>query len=345
MDIIQYQHQTDYFCSKLLDRYFGPMKLGIFDIETLGLNPVTSKVILAGIMHVTSDGNCHMTQYFAEEEEDEKDLLIALSEEFLKYEYLLTYNGKHFDIPFIEKRARANGLYSYPIDCYNLDLYLILNGHSPLKGILPNLKQKTVEEYMGLQQDRRDEISGAESVRLYNDFAAAWQAKERKALKNRILLHNHDDLFQLYKILPIIQKTDFHRAMSYLGFPVQGQNLWPRLNISKVKIDISGFTIQGTYCGPEISYLSYDTEQRPYSCRFQKEGTFRFLLAVDRHKGNAFINLKHFLSNYDKFREYPNYVNGFLLLIQDGRTHFMEMNEFAKAFLQQFMETTACPLP
>ena len=46
----------------------------------------------------------------------------------------------------------------------------MLNGHSPIKRFVPNLKQKTVENYMGLWQSRDDEISGAESVELYNVY-------------------------------------------------------------------------------------------------------------------------------------------------------------------------------
>ena len=132
MDIIQYQHKAPYFTSKLLDRYFTDMKMGIFDIETLGLSPLTSKIILAGIMSVSPEGSCHITQYFADTEKDEKEILTALPTELAKYDYLLTYNGKHFDIPFVEKRAANNGLSPFLIDCYNLDLYLILHGHSDL---------------------------------------------------------------------------------------------------------------------------------------------------------------------------------------------------------------------
>ena len=35
MKIYEYQHKTDFFSSKILDRYFEGMRLGIFDIETL----------------------------------------------------------------------------------------------------------------------------------------------------------------------------------------------------------------------------------------------------------------------------------------------------------------------
>ena len=343
MEIIQYQHEIPHFTSKLLERYFPDMKMGIFDIETLGLNPSTSKIILAGIMNVTPDGFCQITQYFASTEEDEKEILTALAGELKNYDYLLTYNGKHFDIPFLEKRASINGISPFSIDCHNLDLYLVLHGHSDLKQFLPNLRQKTVEDYMGFHVQRKDEISGAESIRLYKAYQNTLLLEKRNALKKQILLHNHDDLLQLYKILPIIQKTEFHRAMSYLGFPVPACGSWPKLNISKIRIDFSGIRIHGTYGGTAFSYLSYDTPQHPYTCRFSPEKAFEFLLPADRHKGNYFVNLKYYLKNYESFLRYPNYINGFLLLFHDGKTNFMEMNFFVKAFLRQFMETTPYP--
>ena len=69
-------------------------------------------------------------------------------------DYIITYNGRHFDIPFVEKRARK-----YKIDIgicpYDLDLYLIINGHSELKSVLPNLKQKERRNFYGVVQRKR----------------------------------------------------------------------------------------------------------------------------------------------------------------------------------------------
>lgn len=344
MDIIRNYHEIELFTSKLMDRYFGGMKMGVFDIETLGLNPSTAEMVLAGIMEPCPDGSCQIIQFFAEKREDEKDILDALVEELEKYDYILTYNGKHFDMPFVDKRIRAHGNMSYHPKCYNLDLYLILNGHSHLKSVLANLRQKTVEAYMGLRPYRQDVISGADSIQLYYKYLEAKEPSEKQRLKNKILLHNHDDLLQLYQIFPIILKTNVHRAMSYLGFPVAAQNGWPQLNVSKVRVDYSGLTISGNYGGPLFSYIAYDTQQKPYSCHFDPDGSFQFLLPTDRHKGNQFLNLKYYLHEFHEFLRYPNYINGFLLLINEGTTNYMELNMFVKRFLNEFMNLTNCPL-
>ena len=109
------------------------------------------------------------------------------------------------DLPFVEKRWRRYSGASAALP-YNLDLYLVLNGHSPIKRFVPNLKQKTVENYMGLWQSRDDEISGAESVELYN----VYEKNHDPALGEKILLHNSDDILQLSRLLPVIGKSDFH---------------------------------------------------------------------------------------------------------------------------------------
>ena len=63
MEIIKKYHQLDYYTSRLLDRYFGGMKIGVFDIETLGLNPALTEVVLAGFLEVNPDGSVYKYSY------------------------------------------------------------------------------------------------------------------------------------------------------------------------------------------------------------------------------------------------------------------------------------------
>ena len=177
MKIYEYQHKTDFFSSKILDRYFEGMRLGIFDIETLGLSPERAECVLAGLMKVAPDGSCTMRQYFAESAREEAQLLNKLFTDLNGFDYLLTYNGKHFDLPFITKRAQRLGLAESRVRPYNLDLYLCLNGHSEIRNILPSLKQKSVEAYMGLAPARGDEIDGKESITLYRTFEGSFDER------------------------------------------------------------------------------------------------------------------------------------------------------------------------
>ena len=195
------------YSSKLFRSYFEGKSFVVFDIETTGLSPSKSKVVLTGLLTVKEDGSSQVVQYFADQAEDEETLIRATAAELEKADYIITYNGRHFDMPFMKTRAALYGI-DFP-DLYNLDLYLLISSFAPFKEALPGLKQKNIEMYMGLSDGREDLISGKESVDLYHRFMETRQLE----LENKILLHNHDDIIQLYKILPIIEKLDFHKAL------------------------------------------------------------------------------------------------------------------------------------
>ena len=296
MKVFKYQHNTDYFSSKISEQYFKGMSMCVFDIETMGLNPTHHEVVLAGIMTVEADGSCFITQYFLENPEEEVYMLAVLRDELNKYDMILTYNGRHFDVPFIEKRAQVLGLEDYHIEAYNLDLYLIINGHSEFRHMLENLRQKTIEIYMGIENSRDDDITGKESIQLYLDFGFCKDPEKKAAIRDRILLHNHDDILQLYKILPVILQTDLHSAMNALGFPVRGENGWPDLFVRVCRATHQSFTISGVYKGDPVSYTSFSTEERPYQCQFDSfNGEFTFTYPVQNFKGNLFINVRALL--------------------------------------------------
>ncbi len=283
MEIYDYTHQSEYFNSKILQRYLGGMRLGVFDIETLGLYPKYNPMILAGIMGIEPDGSCHVRQLFAETSKaDEEHLLLAeLENELSNFDCILTYNGRYFDIPYVYERASKLGFDDYCIQPFNLDLLLFLRHYSSLRDTIGSLKQKNVERYMGLAPARDDEISGGESVLLYKEFEKCRDEIQKDTLREKILLHNHDDLLQLYKIFPVILQTDIHAAMNRLGFPIKGICGWPNLHIDSMKVAANALTVQGHYRGSEVlSFCSYSTPERPYNCTFRADGSFLVELAA-----------------------------------------------------------------
>ena len=343
MKTIISEHKLPYFTSKQLKYYFGDMSVGVFDIETLGLKPDICAMILAGFMTVDEDGNCTLKQYFAETPEDEELILHHLKDDFKSVDYLFTYNGKHFDIPFVLKRAGKWDILDFDASLYNLDLYLVLNGHSEVKYLIENLKQKTVEAYMGLSSTREDLITGAESIKLYNAYVNTGNPEAKAKLENKILLHNHDDLLQLYQLLPIMKQVNIHKAFYHLGFPIYGASGWPSLNITSIKVTPMGLSISGKYLGDRFSYISYDSFDKHFFSEFKEDGTFNFLLHTDKHKGNVFINLPLFVENIDDFRKYPNCIKNFLLISNNNSISYMEVNVFIKQFISDFMQNTICP--
>lgn len=340
MKVIENSHRLEYFNSGLLDRYFKDMTFCVFDIETLGLNGDSCPVVLAGLMTVEKDGSCRLTQYFAETPDDEVSLLKALDEYLSSFDYIITYNGRHFDMPFIKKRASLLGLSDFSADPYNLDLYLIVNGHSPFRKMLKSLRQSSVEEYMGLSSDRLDEISGKESIDLYYKYLNCRDSSLKASLMDRILLHNHDDLMQLYRILPIIRQTDMHSAMNALGFPVKGENGWPNLNVRTLRLSARSLSIWGTYGGPGLTYTCFSSPELPFNCVFDSSGSFEASVPVQNIKGNIYVNALQLLDDASPVEMLGGHVNGFLILSRENKRNPLEINMISRELLLQFMRKT-----
>lgn len=312
----------DIYASRIFDMYFKGKKLAVFDIETTGLSPACCKVILSGIMLIEKD-SCRAIQLFADRDEDEKEILRHTLDILSSADVLLTYNGRHFDLPFVEARAKRHGLKDFRLP-YNLDLYLVVYGHSPLRQMLPSLKQKSLESYMGLSSGRSDKISGGESVELYDRYMRTHAFD----LEQKILLHNYDDILQLYKLLPVIEKTDFHRAMFKLGFPAGSLQI-KQISLSGRDLHVSA--LQGSL--PQ-DYISFPTADRPYSLLMNKaEASLELTIPCEVQSGALYFDAQALLGQrISEIEKYPSVTNGYLIVSDNGNIHHMEINAFLLAF-------------
>ena len=313
---------------KPLRFYLDGARIGVLDIETTGLSPDRNKFILGGLMTV-DDERQKVEQFFAENRDEEKETLKAYLRAIEGLDLVVTYNGKHFDIPFILKRADVCGInvgHGFP---QNLDLYLALNAHSELRKILPNLKQKTVENFFGLWETRTDEISGAESVELYNRYC---RTKEPDILE-KVLLHNSDDVLQLYKLMPIMNKVDIHKAMTKLGYTAP-------FNMAVEEIHIKGneLHVNGRQKGNSLNYYEYPSSDSIYSANFDAAShSFHLIFYVKRHEGMALIDLEDLAMDFSELSMLPGCESGYLILQRQNQVNYMEINHFVKIFLKEFL--------
>lgn len=310
--------QLSAYTSRIFDMYFRNRSFAVFDIETTGLSPAHCKVILSGILLYDREG-CRIIQYFADQADDEKQIIEKTLEQLDAVDYVITYNGKHFDMPFMEKRAEKHGI-TFDPKVYNLDLFLVVQSCSDLRETLPNLKQKTLEVFMGLSDTRDDEISGGESVVLYEQYMQT----HAFALEKTILLHNHDDLIQLYRLLPIISKTDFHKAMYKRGF-LSGNFLIEKISISGKSLMVCGRQIKNP-----VSYISFPTEDNPVSLNMDAaSGSFELTVPCASQAGALYFDAKILLGeNLSAIEKYPSVVNGYLVAENRGTINYMEINRF-----------------
>ena len=339
MDIIKKQVSVEYFCSPLLDEYFRGRSFCTFDIETLGLDPLRSPVILAGLLKVAPDGKGEATQFFLDEPEEEHILLDRLIEELNGFDCIVTFNGHRFDIPYVEKRYKMINHCLPDIRPFDLDLLPIIKGYSGLKDILPSLRQKSIEEYMGLSSDRTDLISGAESVELYYRYITEEDEASKKEIKEKILLHNFDDIVQLYRLLPIIRQCDLHKASGKLGFPVFGEHEGSGMLIraKNIKLTRSCITINGTYSGEPFVYKSFSDIDKPWEAEFGRDRTFSVTCPVSFRSDAIFINLLDFFSETEDFRAYRGFVNDYLILKNGKEYYYRDINHFAFRLLEKFL--------
>lgn len=168
----------------------------VFDIETTGLHHRHAHVILIGYLY-KKNNEIFVEQIFAETPLEEKEILHFFAKFVGNFDYLISYNGNTFDIPFLNSR-----LANYNIDCHldksmNIDLLRVARQLSKTLD-LENYKLKTVEEFLGIY--REDAISGKESVELYNQYVA----QPSESLRNTILLHNYEDILYLGKVVDLL---------------------------------------------------------------------------------------------------------------------------------------------
>ncbi len=239
MQILQEIIDLPVYNSSIYSSYMAGLNIGVLDIETTGLSPEKSEAILIGLL-TEKGGVFTLTQILADSPEEEPLILLKSLELLTPLDGLISFNGDRFDIPFLKKRCKKHLISLANFPSYSFDLYKPVRYHSDLKSMLPNLKQKTLENYMGYWQHRTDEISGSESVLLYYDYVASGDFDAYK----KVLLHNRDDVINLYRLLNILKNTDIHTAMAAMGFPVKteyGLHEIVKPKVVKNSISFTGF--------------------------------------------------------------------------------------------------------
>ena len=157
----------------------------IVDIETLGLSE--RPIILLGVAKPTKDHIC-TTQFLLRDIPDEPSAIYALISQLDPNLSLITYNGKSFDIPYINQRLAYYGLNDY-IDNTNFDILHFTR--RALKPKLTDCKLETVEKYLGIKRDIN--IPGALIPHFYDTYL---RTKNVGPLVP-IVEHNRQDLLTL----------------------------------------------------------------------------------------------------------------------------------------------------
>lgn len=304
MEIYSKNIKRQQYRSKRFDEYFSGLNVLIADIETSGLYPNNAKVILGGAA-VPGISDLQIHQYFLGRSGNEKELLQEYCQMLSHADVIITYNGKAFDLPFLKQRL---AYYNLDIDldiCQSFDLYRALHKYSRLREVLPNLKQKTIESFLGLSSERRDEISGFESVHLYNEYIRNGSQR----IKELILLHNHDDLVLLSSILKILDKFDLHKILYYEGFTVARNE--KRIYVKNINLSRNQLKVTGQTRNIDLDYYSFEAGLQ--AVHKASTGEFILELPVETDHGISYIDLESIAMDFTSLEPLSSLKHGYLI--------------------------------
>lgn len=206
-----------------------------FDIETTGLNPKNSKIVMIGVMYYENN-SFNLKQLFAEES-NEKEVIYEFLALLKNNKYIVTYNGNSFDLKFIKHRSRYHSLeLSLENKCL-IDLYSIFRKNSN-RFNTKNLKLKTMEEFLGIE--RKDNMSGKDFIRLYNSYLL----KPKIEYLELMWLHNYEDVVNLPKLFSIYGYLD-NINVSYKQYMIDifFNDNSIRVNKNRIFVDASTYNI------------------------------------------------------------------------------------------------------
>lgn len=168
----------------------SPEQILFLDLETTGLSG--TPVFLIGTMECQAAGFV-FKQYLARKYSEEISILSAFSERMASVRLVITFNGKSFDMPFLNSRALAHGM-AMPQPDYHLDV--LQEARKAYKRDLPNCKLQTIERHI-CGREREDDIPGAEIPNAYNEYVRTGNAYKMQS----ILTHNLYDILTMADIL------------------------------------------------------------------------------------------------------------------------------------------------
>ena len=326
-------YNTYIYSGQIFDLYHGGLKPCIFDIETTGLSAHRgNKIILTACLIPDSKG-VTITQFLAENPYEE-DRVIMATMNFLKDEsvdYLITYNGASFDIPFMKQRLATKNL-PYVLNMYEFDLYNFIRSNTGLKSQIGSLSQKNVERHFGISSNRKDVISGREIVKLFAEYAI-----NQESLREKIILtHNREDVLQLCHLFNIIGRNNFgavlgegdngcdgfngagihdvnmapivsnHRldaalAQTGAGLPSAGGELTARPRLAAGCLTVAGRQLRAPHKLSDNTDFAINANFFPetassISAEFIKENcSYQIRVPLEKHENSQFLDIKKML--------------------------------------------------
>ncbi len=160
------------------------------DTETTGLaGGAGTAAFLIGVGWVDGE-RFRVRQYFMRDYHEEAALLHGLAEELERFDRLVTFNGKMFDVPLLDARFRLNRARFPLAEAPHLDL--LHPARRLWKARLESCRLQSLEaQLMGLR--RTGDIPGEEIPQVYFD----WVRRRDARMLAKVFEHNRQDIVSL----------------------------------------------------------------------------------------------------------------------------------------------------
>jgi uncharacterized protein YprB with RNaseH-like and TPR domain len=177
-----------------------PEEVLFLDLESIGITFNSSNFpFLIGFGYY-AEQKFVLEQYFLIDRSLETIYLEYIEKYLKKYKYVVSFNGKKFDIPLIKSRFYYHGKH-WEENFHHFDVYVLW------KRLLPNkfaggYSQKNLENKI-LNFYRENDIEGSYIPQIFFD----WQKYQKYDEFSKIIQHNEWDVFNLF--LLFIEALDF----------------------------------------------------------------------------------------------------------------------------------------
>jgi len=261
--------------------YYSNEKSLFFDIETTGFVAKNTTLYLIGAMWF-DEKQIYIRQWFNDTGYDEKVVLSNFISFCSAYTTLIHFNGLTFDLPYLKKKAEVYDLeFNLDTNLYQIDILKELRPYKNLLG-LDNLKQKTIEQYLGIQ--REDTYTGGELIKVYQEYVA----NPNREKEHFLLLHNYEDMLGMLSLSKMLNYKVFFDQLT-----IQDINI-DHINIQNEKLQVE-------YNFPEFSNL-------PKRFNFTLNHIY-----INANENKAIIQipiieaeLKHYFKDFKNYYYLPN---------------------------------------
>ncbi len=285
-----------------------------FDIETTGLSPDRDMIICAGFYNSRGE----LIQIFADSPLEERIIIAQILERLSSYDAVISYNGDRFDLPFLLTRAKKySEVEKLPV-FWSIDLYKWLRYYWPAAATMKSLSQKSVEKALRIQSERSDLISGGECIALYNSFLASGDPDA----KEKILLHNADDLRQLLRIAEATSFLPYHEIAFNEGFLVKTEDL--RIVTKAARMESGHLKLSAITCPGLLPASIYEDG---FSLDYDSfSGLIDLEIFISQIDAYRYADLQKLPVSSAKFQELPSFHSSYLVLAENDEIDFKAAN-------------------